>query len=227
MSDIFQATAQQEYQRAATQLNGSNDAKAALEKSYQRYDKIIAKTFDESASTAACKAGCGFCCYYKVEARAHEVLLVRDYILKHFSAEKAAATIENLTANAALIRRLTPEQHLVTNLKCALLDNNQCSVYRARPFRCRNFHSTDAQACEASFNDPADMTIATGMMEAVAILADAHTQGFEAAAEQAGRDSRTYDFTTALLEALTDEQVTKRHQRGKKTFQNAIEVASG
>lgn len=227
MSDIFQFTAQQEYQRAATQLKGSKDANAALKKSYERYDNIIATAFAESTDTAACKAGCGFCCYYKVEARAHEVLLVRDYILKHFPAEKIAAVKESLSANATIIRSLTPEQHLVTNLKCALLDNNQCSVYPTRPFRCRNFHSTDADACEASFNDPANMHISTGMIESVAIRADAHTQGFEAAAEQSGRDNRVYDFTTALLEALTDEQPPKRYQRGKQTFQKAIEVTSG
>lgn len=62
------------------------------------------------------------------------------------------------------------------------------------------------------------------MIEDVAMFADAHTQGFEAAAEQTGKDSRVYDFTTGLLEALSDEHTLKRHQRGKKTFQQAIEI---
>lgn len=224
MTDQFQITAQQEYQRAATQLKGSKDANAALKKSYERYDHLIANTFEDSTTKPACKAGCAFCCYYKVEARAHEVLLIKDYITKNFSPEKVAAILQEVAANAAIIRTLTPEQHLTTNLKCALLENNQCSIYPVRPFRCRNFHSTDAQACEASFNDPANMDIATGMIEDAAILADAHTQGFEAAAEQTGRDNRIYDFTSALLEALADEQPLKRYQRGKKTFQQAIEV---
>ncbi len=159
-----------------------------------------------------------------MEARAHEVLLAKDYIHNQFSAEKKALLLERLTENAAIIRALTPEQHLLTNIPCALLDNNQCSIYPARPFRCRNFHSTDAQACKDSFNHPEDMNIVTGMIEEAAILADAHTQGFEAAAEQTGRDNRIYDFTTALLEALTDEQPLKRYQRGKKAFPSAIEV---
>lgn len=226
MSDIFQATAQSEYQRSAAQLKGSKESATALKKSYERYDNLIARAFDDAITKPACKAGCAFCCYYKVEARAHEILLIKDYMGKHFNAEKMAATLQRITANAEVIRTLTPEQHLTTNLQCALLDNNQCSVYPVRPFRCRNFHSTDAQACEASFNNPADMEIATGMIEEVAILADAHTQGFEAAAEQTGRDNRIYDFNTALLEALADDQPLKRYQRGKKTFQHAIEVIS-
>lgn len=224
MSDTFQTTAQQEYQRAATQLKGSKDANNALKKSYERHDNLIAKSLGESVTKPDCKAGCAFCCYYKVEARAHEILLIKEYIGKHFSAEQVIALKAALEANVAVIRTLTPEQHLTTNLKCALLDNNQCRVYPARPFRCRNFHSTDAQACETSFNDPTNMETATGMVEAVAILADAHTQGFEAATEQAGRDNRIYDFNTALLEALTDEQALKRYQRGKKTFQSAVEI---
>lgn len=224
MTDIFQATAQQEFQRAAAQLKGSKDANTALKKSYERYDNLIAVAFDHSDQKPDCRAGCGFCCYYKVEARAHEVLLVRDYINKHFDSEKKADFLALAQANAEIIRGLSPEQHLTTNLKCVFLENNQCTIYPVRPFRCRNFHSTSAQACEASFNDPANMEISTGMIEAVAILADAHTQGFEAAAEQNQRDNRVYDFTTALVEALTDEQCLKRFQRGKKTFQQAIEV---
>lgn len=226
MTDIFQTTAQQEYQRSAAQLKSAKDTNAALKKSYERYDNLIAKTFDESTTKPACKAGCAFCCYYKVEARAHEILLIKDYMSKHFSAAKIASVLDAATANATIIRTLTPEQHLTTNLQCALLENNQCSIYPVRPFRCRNFHSTDAQACENSFNDPGNMEIATGMIEEVAILADAHTQGFEAAAEQTGRDNRIYDFNTALLEVFADEQTLKRYQRGKKTFQQALEVIS-
>jgi hypothetical protein len=87
-------------------------------------------------------------------------------------------------------------------------------------------HSTDANACEQSHGDPSNMEIATGMIEDVAMFADAHTQGFEAAAEQTGKDARVYDFTTALLEVFDDANVLKRYQRGKKTFQQAIEVST-
>lgn len=224
MTNQFQITAQQEFQRSAAQLKGSKDANSALKKSYERYDNLIAKALDDSLTKPACKAGCAFCCYYKVEARAHEILLIKEYISKHFSPERITAVLKEAEANATIIRSLTPEQHLTTNLKCALLENNQCSIYPVRPFRCRNFHSTNAQACETSFNDPVNMEVATGMIEAVAILADAHTQGFEAATEQTGRDNRIYDFNTALVEVFADDQILKRYQRGKKTFQSAIEI---
>lgn len=226
MTDPFQSAALSEYQKSAAQLATGKDATAALKKSYERYDNLIAKTIDESPIKPACKAGCAFCCHYKVEVRAHEMLLIKDYMSKTFSAEKIASVLAEAEANAAIIRTLTPEQHLTTNLKCALLQDNQCSIYPVRPFRCRNFHSTDANACEQSHGDPSNMEIATGMIEDVAMFADAHTQGFEAAAEQTGRDARAYDFTTALLEVFTDANALKRYQRGKKTFQQAIEVSA-
>lgn len=224
MTDIFQTAALTEYQKSSTQINKLKDAPAALNKSYERYDNLIAKAFDDATTKPACKAGCAFCCHYKVEVRAHEMLLIKDYMAKNFSAEKIAAVLAGAEANAAIIRTLTPEQHLTTNLKCAFLQDNQCSIYPVRPFRCRNFHSTDAAACEQSFNDPGNMEIATGMIEEVAMLADALTQGFEAAAEQTGKDNRIYDFNTALVEVFSDPSALKRYQRGKQTFQSALVV---
>jgi Fe-S-cluster containining protein len=224
MTDPFQSAALNEYQRSTAQLATGKDSAASLKKSYERYDNLIAKAIDESPVKPACKAGCAFCCHYKVEVRAHEMLLIKDYVSKTFTAERIAAMLAEAETNAAIIRTLTPEQHLTTNIKCALLQDNQCSIYPVRPFRCRNFHSTDAAACEQSHNDPGNMEIATGMIEDVAMFADAHTQGFEAATEQTGRDARVYDFTTALLEVFEETNAPKRYKVGKKMFQNAIEV---
>lgn len=224
MTKDFQKTALDEYQKSATQLAKGKDANAALTKSYERYDNLIAKAIDQSPTKPACKAGCAFCCHYKVEVRAHEMLLIKDYISKTFNTEKTQTVLAEAEANAEIIRALTPEQHLTTNIKCPMLQENQCSIYPARPFRCRNFHSTDANACEQSHGDPSNMEIATGMIEDIAMFADAHTQGFESAAEQTGRDARVYDFTTALLEVFSDANTLKRYQRGKKVFQQAIEV---
>lgn len=224
MIDPFQSAALSEYQKSASHIATGKDSVAALKKSYERYDNLIARAINDSSTKPACKAGCAFCCHYKVEVRAHEMLLIRDYMDKTFTTEKIQTVLAEAAANAAIIRSITPEQHLTTNLKCALLQDNQCSIYPVRPFRCRNFHSTDANACEQSHNDPHNMEIATGMIEDVAMYADAHTQGFEAATEQTGRDARIYDFNTALIEVFTEANALKRYKTGKKTFTKAIEV---
>jgi Fe-S-cluster containining protein len=224
MNDYFQQTAQAEFVKATQQLPSAKVYQAALEKSFVRYDLIIAKSIDEAVTKPACKAGCAFCCYYKVEVRAHEMLTIKTYIKKHSSAETINNILLEAEQNAALIRNLTPEQHLTTNMKCPLLQDNQCSAYPVRPYRCRNFHATDVDTCEKSFADPTNMNIATGIIETVALAADAHSQGFETALEHKGLDARIYDFNTALLEVFTDESCEKRYLRGKKTFQSAVEV---
>lgn len=224
MNDFFQQTAQQEFAQAQREFSSAKQVTQALHKSFARQDKLIASTLASSTTQPACRAGCAFCCYYKVEVRAHEVLAIKEYLHKNASAALLQQVQSNVAHNAQTIRSLTPEQHLQTNLPCALLQDNQCSIYPVRPYRCRHFHATDASACEASFADPANMNIATGMIEALAIATDAHSQGFEASVEQQGLDMRVYDFTTALQETLSDPDCSKRYQRGKKTFKQALVV---
>jgi Fe-S-cluster containining protein len=224
MSDIFQNTALAEYQRAAKQLQRDRDAVNALKASYQQHDQLITTVIDSTPIKPACKAGCAFCCYYKVEVRAHEVFVVKAYMEKNMSHAEVAALLTDAKTNADRIRQLTPEQHLSANIQCAFLKDNQCQIYSARPYRCRNFHATNAGACEQSFHDPDNMSITTGLIHELAMHADAHTQGFEAAAAHAGLDQRIYEFTTAIIEAFDDAKSLKRYQHGKKAFQRAIEV---
>lgn len=224
LETLFQTTAQLEFQKASAQLKNTKPFLQAVTKTYARHENLIATTADNSPIKPACDAGCSFCCHYKVEAQAHEVFLLKEFINTTFSAEKKQRVVSRLEANAAQISLLTPEQHLAANLPCALLENDQCSAYPARPFRCRNFHSTNAQACEDSFKNPSNLNITTEMIDAIAVVADAHTQGFEAAIQQAGRDAQIYDFTTALLEALQSDTPNKRYVKGKSAFQSAIKV---
>jgi Fe-S-cluster containining protein len=101
---------------------------------------------------------------------------------------------------------------------------NKCSIYSVRPFTCRNLHSTDYDSCEKSHIDPTDLTIENSFIERVALFGSAHSQGFEAAAQQAGLDSRTYDLNTALVEVFEEPAAIKRFRRAKKAFLKAIEV---
>lgn len=102
--------------------------------------------------------------------------------------------------------------------------DNKCSIYEARPFKCRNFHSTNLSACEKSFANPEDLTIESGLVESVAMFGNGHSQAFEAAVEHKSLDIRTYDMNTAILEVFAEPGALKRFNRGKKAFQKAIEV---
>lgn len=221
----FMAIAQHEFARASKPLKRLNDVAPILAASYQRHDNLIHTTLATSTEALACRAGCAYCCHYKVEARAAEIFAVKRWMLKQWSEAEVAAATARITAHAEKVLSITEQEHLSLNMPCPLLVDQQCSVYEARPFRCRNFHSTSASSCEASFHHPEDMEQITPLIDAVAIAADAHTQGVEAAIAQAGADNRVYDFTSALAEALTSEAAEKRYLKGKKAFQQAREVS--
>ncbi len=224
MTDVFEQAAINEYQRSLADIGKCKSTLSPLKKSYSQFDKIIAKSVEESHTKPACKAGCFYCCYYKVEVKAHEMLLIHAHMQNLLTTNLREQILVSAKANAEVIRGLTPNEHLSTNVKCPFLVENQCSIYEVRPFRCRSFHSLQVDTCEASYANPSDFSIATEIIEDVSHFSDAISQGFEAATMDAGFDHRTYDLNTALLEVYEDESVEKRYKRGKKAFKKAIEV---
>lgn len=104
MDDVYNKAALAEYQRAASEINAEKILQNALKKSYARYEKLIAKTIDESTEKPACKAGCSYCCYYKVEVKAHEVFVIKDHMQKVFSADQIKTLLRSAKENADLIK---------------------------------------------------------------------------------------------------------------------------
>lgn len=224
MNDKFEQAAVAEYERSSGDIGKLKTTLLPLKRSYQRFDKIIAAAIEESPTKPACKAGCSYCCYYKVEVKAHEMLLIHEHMQKNLASALTTQILTSAKANAELIHSLTPKEHLSTNIKCPFLVENQCSIYEVRPFRCRSFHAIKVDACEASYANPSDFSIATELIEDVSHFSDALSQGFEAATMDSGYDHRTYDLNTALLEVFEDASIEKRYKRGKKVFKTAIEV---
>jgi Fe-S-cluster containining protein len=224
MIDVFEQEAMGEYQRSLAEIGKLKSPLRPLKRSYLHFDKIIAKSIEESPTKPACKAGCFYCCYYKVEVKAHEMLLIHEHMQKNLVPELKTEILTSAKANADVIRTLTPKEHLATNIKCPFLVANQCSIYEVRPFRCRSFHAVNVDACEASYANPSDFSIATELIENVSHFSDALSQGFEAAVMDSDLDHRTYDLNTALLEVFADNSIEKRYKRGKKAFKTAIEV---
>ena len=224
VDELFNKAAVVEFKKAAQQLVSEKKIQQVLKKSFGRYDSLISKSIEESPIKPACKSGCSYCCYYKVEVRAHEMFLIKDHMETSWSESAIKNVLADAAVNATLIKTLTHEQHLVTNIKCPFLLENTCSIYPVRPFKCRNFHSTDVDACEESFNRPSNLSIQSGYVESVALFGNAHSQGFEGAVKNSGMDLTAYDLNTALLEVFEAPTAFKRFNRGKKAFLQAIVV---
>lgn len=95
----------------------------------------------------ACRKGCGFCCHNWVAATAPELFLLARAI----EAGKPALTRDRVLQRAMLSAGMGIAERFGRKLPCALLVDNACSAYAARPTVCRQVTSTDLAACVEEF----------------------------------------------------------------------------
>jgi Fe-S-cluster containining protein len=198
----------------------------ALLRFYGRQDAAIDKTIRAAKQKVACRSGCSTCCHYKVEARAVEVLAIRDYVNAHFSPAQRASVVERAEHNVAEAADWSHVEHLARNQRCPLLIDDACSVYPVRPANCRSFHSTDVQVCIESRQRPEDLSIRVPYIEEVFEAATATVAGFVQAARQAHLDVTLYDLDSAFLEAMRDSTATDRLLSGAPVFRAAKVIGS-
>lgn len=221
--DLFQHSAEAEQRTAKTDL-ARKPVQAAQIAFYTRLDSVIQATHSASSQKMACAAGCSYCCYYKVEARAPEVLAIQQFIETQFTSAQKARVLKQAELNVAEVKNLSHAQHLEVNQACPLLEDGQCSAYSVRPSKCRNFHAQDVEGCKQSLDEPTNLSIPNSFIEAVALAANGTTKGFEQAQEASGLDPRVYDMNSALLDAYANPKASKRMRSGKRTFLNATVV---
>jgi len=207
--------------KAATKIiKGSRNPikiKHALVAFYQSLDSNLNKLTEYAKAQIACKSGCAYCCHLKVDSRAHEIFLIADYVRKQFSPDELLALKRQLRESSEIIAPLTYEQHLTTNVKCGLLQDNRCSVYAARPALCRAYHSISLDKCIETFDSPENMQISSEN-QTIHWVSRSAIQGFEEALKKVKLDNGAYEINKALLYALDDPECERRWQQGKKAF---------
>ena len=188
---------------------------------YARHEARLHNAVQASPQALACEVGCSYCCrQFEVVAHPFEVFEVQAYVSRHFTAAQLRATIERATHNVNQRKAATEEARLTLRPTCPFLVDHSCSVYAARPSVCRNYHSTDKDNCQKSFEDPfstwpniyADEVFHTAMGSAA---------GFKKAVEELGLDTRTYHLSSAFLEAMRSPDSAKRFKSGKRAFLKA------
>lgn len=110
----------------------------------------------------ACTKGCSSCCTQNVNMTAVEGEIIYHFIneqdLQGWLAEKleqprqttAAKLTTNQYAKACIDGKEAGETEEENLNPCPFLENNECSIYRVRPFACRCFASTEK--CEEGGN---------------------------------------------------------------------------
>ncbi|SUS03685.1 Flagellin N-methylase [uncultured Defluviicoccus sp.] len=228
MSTGFSAAEEALYHKTAravlAQLRKTGNPAAllpVLRVAQKRFDRAFDAAPAGARATVACRAGCGTCCHVPVGAQAHEVLIAAEYIQTHSTCADLEAVIARVAVHRAAFAGRTPDERLAQRRPCALLVEENCSIYGARPGSCRSHHSHDLDGCRTNLAagiDRVDVLIPAirGRMFAVMLAIDQ-------AAEAAGFDAQAYDFGSALHEALTDSLCVVRWLRRQPAFSAACQ----
>lgn len=215
LATSFRDAAAADLEKAGT----PGDVHAATLRAHERLNALEAQLFAEHRVKVDCKAGCGTCCHLgKIDARAHEVFALADWIDRNFSPEDRAALIQRTREHAEAVSPLTLEEQLRTVRACPMLRDMHCSVHPARPGACRIGHSTDVRICERAFRNPDDLTAKGGSHAASKLAMTVANDGTAFAFIEAGLDRTAYDLGSALFEALTDPGAQERWLAGERAF---------
>ena len=165
----------------------------------------------------ACNKGCSWCCSLEVRVTATEVFAITDYLRDTLSPEELQGLRARLAELAPRAREASPTARQRLRIRCPLLVDNRCSVYRVRPMACRGWNSTDARACEISYdsfylkNVPFSVTMRD---QIVAIR-----EGLSLGAEDAGLQGDKLELISALHVALETHDVEARWLAGERVFE--------
>lgn len=201
---------------ASTQLRDGSHGRALL-RFYARHERVTAHARAMSPIKPDCRAGCAWCCHFKVEATALEVLAIATRVAT-LPPERREAMVLRAATNTSATAGLSYAEHRASNQPCPFLVDSACSVYDVRPALCRNYHSTDAGQCRSAFDAPDNRGFVDTGIDELSEAGYGATAGFRRASTAAGIDSRLYDLDSAFLEAMRDPRAGARLAAGERVF---------
>ena len=206
-----------EMQQRLLKVRAPAEMITALRWGMDELDQTYAGTSARVRAKVACRKGCDFCCRVPVDVQAHEVFFAADHIQVHSSPAALLAVIARLAAHRGRVAALAASERATSRSPCALLHEGSCSIYAGRPEACRSHHTSDAAVCEAHMADPA-VNLTKVYIPALRARMFAVMLGLDEAIEAAGYDERSYDFGSALHEALTNSLCLMRWMRRQPAF---------
>lgn len=207
-----------EYHDAATILKmGETDENvtALVRNAHGWADTMISQSPEQARR--ACQAGCAFCCYVPtVLVTAAEAVYLADWLHTHCSAEDIADVKQRLRERQQQAKDRASSAPSKP-LPCALLQDNQCMAYTARPLKCRGWNSLRRDVCEQAYGH-SQSSVQIPADACAFVMGNAVLNGLSDSTSSAGLDGATYDLTTALLQALEVPDVVQRWRKGERIF---------
>jgi uncharacterized protein len=170
-------------------------------------DQVVQAAKDQGLNID-CKAGCSYCCNYRVEALAPEIFQIARE-LKKLPQKSIDKIIERLLKHAGTVKDVSVWDH---HIGCPFLADHLCTIYEVRPAVCRKAHSLDVDRCKLPGSDiPGSLEIALKSEALIRGTADAYNQVKLCA-------SGHYELGQAVLIALTDKTAELRWFGGELVF---------
>jgi Fe-S-cluster containining protein len=167
-----------------------------------------------SRAQIACRKGCGYCCHTFVAILPPEAFRLANAVRAGRAAGLDAAAV---SARAARLRGLVPEQRMGAKLPCPLLVDGACSVYSDRPLVCRQTTSLSLPSCIEEFEGlDRDGRVEVSSTH-LAHASNAHL-AFLGALAAAGLPIVAYELGAALDLALGDPEAERRWLAGEPVF---------
>lgn len=189
---------------------------AVTQSALEHTEKTVDAVREQAAVETACAAGCSFCCWMRIDALAHEVLLIARYLRHHWTHQAIERLLVSARERRAAELPMDYTARQRSHRPCVLLQDGMCSIYPVRPMACRRYFSGSLNACHQLWQD-AD---AEAGVE-IPLLAGAGRAAGTAvrrAFALAGYDDYFYDLNAALVEALEDPACEERWFQKQPAF---------
>jgi len=174
----------------------------------------------EGKPKEACVPGCCHCCHLVVHATVAEVVQAADTILQTFSPEDRLELEGRLYAYERAVAPWFGTNLGRVRTPCPLLKDGLCTIYEARPLRCRGVNSLDASECERQKRHP-ELEVSPPRVPGQMELARAAIQGAAAGLAAFTSNVGTLDFGRALAIALAQPDAVQEHFEGNNPFNPA------
>jgi Fe-S-cluster containining protein len=165
----------------------------------------------------ACRAGCVWCCYKAIAVSPPEVLRIAAYLRATLSPADLAAVRERIADLDDQTRSMSSLQREHARLPCALLVDQRCTIYPARPLTCAGWNAVAVNECKAGWLNPeASDKITTNIVQIEAF--QAMRLGMDIGSGELGLERDTLELTSALRIALDTPDAVERWLRGERLF---------
>jgi hypothetical protein len=153
----------------------------------------------------ACKRGCAHCCRQPVLLYAPEAFFLAAQVRER---PQMAARVTEVAKTA----RDFPLGG-VKGVECAILEDDACALYAARPFSCHGFVSNDLNSCISLFRDFIDIGIP--QPETFNTMRNLCRLLLLASLQAAGLSIRAYELNTAVAVVLAQDNAERRWLAGE------------